>query len=156
MFDFSSAKSLHCFVWFLLYYLLHPFSSDYFAALTSLLPYNFFIWTPEFSRNYPWRRVFCNVNLSNLENVFQRNLRTDRFWGCIFRASGGEKFEHFRVRHHLVALSWVWCMCQSAQKNSGYVTVLKQLDISILWTLNFLIEFLVWNDYIVVFYQVFC
>ena len=36
--------------------------------------------------------MFRNVNLSNLENVLQRNLRTDRSWECIFRASGGANF----------------------------------------------------------------
>ena len=34
--------------------------------------------------------MFCNVNLSNAENVLQRNLRTDR--ECIFGASGGANF----------------------------------------------------------------
>ena len=34
--------------------------------------------------------MFCNVNLSNVENVLQRNLRTDR--ECIFGASGGANF----------------------------------------------------------------
>ena len=32
----NDVNCLHCFVWFLLYYLLHIFSSDYFAAITSL------------------------------------------------------------------------------------------------------------------------
>ena len=36
--------------------------------------------------------MFCNVNLSNVENVLQRNLRTDRVWQCIFGASGGANF----------------------------------------------------------------
>ena len=36
--------------------------------------------------------MFCNVNLSNVENVLQRNLRTDRSWQCIFGASGGANF----------------------------------------------------------------
>ena len=31
--------------------------------------------------------VFCNVNLSNLENLLQRNVRTGRVRECIFRAS---------------------------------------------------------------------
>ena len=33
--------------------------------------------------------MFRNINLSNLENVLQRNLRTDEVKACIFRASGG-------------------------------------------------------------------
>ena len=36
--------------------------------------------------------MFRNVNLNDLENVLQRNLRTDRPWQCIFRASGGANF----------------------------------------------------------------
>ena len=36
--------------------------------------------------------MFHNVNLSHLENVLQRNLRTDRTRECIFRASGGPDF----------------------------------------------------------------
>ena len=36
--------------------------------------------------------MFRNVNLSNLENVLQRNLRTNRARQCIFRASGGANF----------------------------------------------------------------
>ena len=39
---FFCINSLHCFVWFLLYYLLHLLSSDHFAALKSL--YKIFIW----------------------------------------------------------------------------------------------------------------
>ena len=39
--------------------------------------------------------MFCNVNLSNLENNLQRNLRRDRDRECIFRASGGTNFENF-------------------------------------------------------------
>ena len=39
--------------------------------------------------------MFRNVNVSNLESVSQRNLRTDRAGVCFFRASGGTKFENF-------------------------------------------------------------
>ena len=35
--------------------------------------------------------VFCNVNLNNLGNLLQRNVRTDRVRECIFKASG-DKF----------------------------------------------------------------
>ena len=35
--------------------------------------------------------VFCNVNLNNLGNYLQRNVRTDRVRECIFKASG-DKF----------------------------------------------------------------
>ena len=40
--------------------------------------------------------MFRNVNLSNLENVLQRNLRTDSARECIFRASRGANF----LAHH--------------------------------------------------------
>ena len=37
--------------------------------------------------------MFCNVNWKcNLENVLERNLRTDRARQCIFGASGGANF----------------------------------------------------------------
>ena len=36
-----------------------------------------------------------NVNPIYLENVLQRNLRTDCARECIFRASGGTNFESF-------------------------------------------------------------
>ena len=35
--------------------------------------------------------VFCNVNLNNLGNLLQRNVRTERVRECIFKASG-DKF----------------------------------------------------------------
>ena len=35
--------------------------------------------------------VFCNVNLNNLGNLLQRNVRTDRVRECIFKVSG-DKF----------------------------------------------------------------
>ena len=39
--------------------------------------------------------MFCNVNVSNLGNVLQRNLGTGRARECIFRESGGTNFENF-------------------------------------------------------------
>ena len=38
--------------------------------------------------------MFCNVNISNLENVLQRNLRTNRAGECIFSACRGKNFEN--------------------------------------------------------------
>ena len=43
--------------------------------------------------------MFSNVNLSNLENVLQRNLKKDRAKECIFRASGGTNLENSPSRH---------------------------------------------------------
>ena len=88
---FFYVNSLHCFVSFLLYYQLHLFSSDRFAAHIFLQLYKFL----NFSLNHPRKRVFRNVSLSNLENVSQRNLRTDRAKDCIFKVSGGTNFWKF-------------------------------------------------------------
>ena len=43
-------------------------------------------------------KVFGDVILSNMENVLQRNLRSDRARECIFRASGGTNFENFTAQ----------------------------------------------------------
>ena len=59
----NDTNSLECFVQFFLYYLLHLFSSDRLAALTSLWPYKFFIWIYEFFKSHPQRRVFCNAGI---------------------------------------------------------------------------------------------
>ena len=78
----NDVNSLHCFLWFLLYYLLHLLQPS------QVLLYKVFVWLYEFFKNHIQRIVFRIVNLSNLENVFKRNLRTDRARECIFRASG--------------------------------------------------------------------
>ena len=65
--------SLHWFVSTLLYYLLHLFSSDCFASLTSVKPYTFFLWICEFLHTHPRRKVFHNVKLSNLEMFYKEN-----------------------------------------------------------------------------------
>ena len=49
----------------------------------------------EFFKNHPRGRVFHNVNLSNLENVLQKNLRTDRAREFIFRVFGDKNFEKY-------------------------------------------------------------
>ena len=38
------------------------------------------------------------AQVNNLENVLQRNLRTDRTRECIFRVSGGTNFENFSAQ----------------------------------------------------------
>ena len=63
----------------------------------------FFVLNIWIFKNYPQKIVFCNVNLSNLGNVLQRNLRRNRARECIFRASGGIHFEK------LTALHQPWC-----------------------------------------------
>ena len=57
------------------------------------------------------KKSASNVNLINLGNELQRNLRTGRTWECSFRASRGTNFEKFPA------------MYQFAPKNSGYITV---------------------------------
>ena len=78
-----------------MYYFLHLFSPDRFAALTSLSSYKFLIRIYEFFKNRALSRVFYHVNVSNLENALQGNLRTGRVRECIFKASGGTDFENF-------------------------------------------------------------
>ena len=65
------------------------------------MPYEY-----EFFKNHPQRVVFHNVNLSNLENVLQRNLRIDRARECIFKASGGTNFENVTAERQSR-----WCLC---------------------------------------------
>ena len=62
--------------------------------------------------------VFGNVNLSNLKNVLQRNLRTDRAGEGIFRASGGTNFENFPAQQQPW---WRFCgfsVCTSLPKKT--------------------------------------
>ena len=65
----NDVNSLHYVVWFFMYYLLYLFSSDCFAALTSLKSYKFCFDFMNSLKINPRRRVFHNANLSNLENV---------------------------------------------------------------------------------------
>ena len=75
----------------------------------------------QFSNNRPRKRVFRNVSLSNMANVLQRNLRTDRARGCIFRVPGGTNFGNFSAR------------CQPLWRLSGFdeCTGLPGLDTSL-------------------------
>ena len=61
-------------------------------------------------------------NLRNLENVLQRNLRTGSARECIFRESGGTRFQNFRQQWWRKGGGGTPRCNQSAQKNSGYVT----------------------------------
>ena len=56
--------------------------------------------------NHPWKRIFRNLSLNNLENVLQRNLKTERARECIFSVFGGTNFENFSTQHQ----QW-WCLC---------------------------------------------
>ena len=59
-----------------------------------LLPSEYII----FLKNRPQRGVYRNVNLDNLENVLQINLRTDSAGEFIFRESGGTNFKSFSAQ----------------------------------------------------------
>ena len=63
-------KYLYCFMWFLLYHLLHLFSSNFTATHFFFL----FFWNIWIFKNRPWRRLSRNVNFSNLGNVFYREI----------------------------------------------------------------------------------
>ena len=64
------------------------------------------------------KRLFCNESLSNLEDVLQRNLKTDRARECIFRVPRGTSFHKFLcLVPTMVAHSWVRCVYHLAKKN---------------------------------------
>ena len=52
----------------------------------------------EFFKNHSGKGMFRNVNISNLENVLQRNLRKNRAGKCIFRACRGKNFENISAQ----------------------------------------------------------
>ena len=56
--------------------------------------------------------MFRNVNLSNLENNLQRNLRTE---STIFKAFGDTNFENIPTQHQP-------CIFWSAPQKSGCIT----------------------------------
>ena len=65
-------------------------------------------------------------NLHNLENVLQRNLRTDTAREYIFRASGGTRFKNFNQPWWRKRGGGSPTCNRSAQKDSGYITDLFQ------------------------------
>ena len=68
--------------------------------------------------------MFHNVNLSNLENALQRNLRTGQTRKSIFRAPRGtkENLKFSSLAATMVASSTVPYIYWSAQKNSRHIT----------------------------------
>ena len=73
----------------------------------------------KFFQNQPWGRVFHNINLSNLGNILQRNIRIDGVRESIFRVSRGTNFEIYLDIYHgdifVDSMSY-----QSTQKDAGY------------------------------------
>ena len=59
------------------------------------------------------KKSVCNVDLSNLENILQRNLGTGGARECFFRA-------FFHTMPIMIVLSWVWCLYWSAPRKSRY------------------------------------
>ena len=51
------------------------------------------------------RNVFCNVNLSNMGNLLQKNVGTGRVRECIFRASGDKFCKFFPI--HVTILTYL-------------------------------------------------
>ena len=76
---------LHCFMWFLLYYLLHLLrllsSSDKFIAIQVYVKT---IWINEFSKNHPRGGVFRNVNLKNFGKSLTRKSKNRQSWEVHF------------------------------------------------------------------------
>ena len=70
------------------------FSAQIFSQLSQVYSHaNFLFEYMNFLKNHP-QRVLHFVNLSNLGNALQRNLKTHSAWECIFRASGGTNFKN--------------------------------------------------------------
>ena len=121
-------KCLYCFVWFLLYYLLHFFqpillrSPHKFIAMQIVFFFN--IWIFEI---HPRRRMFCNVNLDNLVNFLQRNVRKGKTRECIFRAFGGTNKVSSR-RQPLWRLRWL-NFCTGLSKKSLDTSLSKVMTI---------------------------
>ena len=87
-------------------------SSDKFIAI------QIFYLNVSFFKNDSQGRVFRNANLSNSENVLHGNLRTER--------TGSAFLEHLKaqiLKISQLVFAIVQCMYQSAQNNSGYVTI---------------------------------
>ena len=66
--------------------------------------------------------MFCNINLSNLENVLQKNLRANRALECIFRTFGGTVLKVYPLggNHGGAFVNSIYVPVYT--KNSGYVT----------------------------------
>ena len=117
-------SSLHCFIWFLLYYLPHLLSSNCFATLKLIAIH---IWIYGFLKNHPRKIVFRNVSLSKLEDVFQGNLTTGRARECIFRVSGSINFKNFSAQQQPWQQLCGFDVCTSLpKKNSAYITELAR------------------------------
>ena len=76
---------------------------------------------------HPQRRMFCNVNLDNLVNFLQRNVRKGKTRECIFRAFGGTNKVSSR-RQPLWRLRWL-NFCTGLSKKSLDTSLSKVMTI---------------------------
>ena len=107
--------SLHCFVCFPILLLAASFQLRSLCSSHKFIALQIFylnIWI--FLKNHPQRRVFHNINLCKLENVLQRNPRTQRARESVLRASGGTNLKIFLLGpdlglvYVLVSLKKLW------------------------------------------------
>ena len=107
-------------------------SSDRIAALTShkLLAIQTFYLNIWIFINHPRKRVFCNVSLSNLENLLQRNLRREWARECIFRVSGGTNFENFSARRQPWWRLRVFDVCTGLPKTTLWTQVMWKKELA--------------------------
>ena len=118
--------NISSFAWFLLYHLLHIFKLDCFVALTSQCPY-IFLW---------WYMIFffksSTKKLSNLWNVLQRKLRTDR--PGTFRASGDTKNYLLRANLGGVFMGSIYVLACPKKLCLFFFFFSKRLTKIIIWT----------------------
>ena len=126
---FLYVNSLHCSMWFLLYYLLHFLSSDCFAALTSLKACKFLIWIYDFFKRLS-TKFFAMKTLKIWKIVSQRNLKTEKARECIFRVSGGTNVcTVLPKKTNWYVTEWLVCKClilSITKKVISYLLVLRQ------------------------------
>ena len=89
------------------------------------------------------KKRFRNVNLSNLENIWQRKLRRDRARECIFRAFGGTNFVSFPLYASTIVVSFVFSIyvlvCQKTPDMSLPVAAFDVVKTFHLFSLSILV-----------------
>ena len=88
------------------------------------------IWIYRFFKNHPWRWVFHNIKLSNLKNVLQRNLRTDRPGSAFLEDHEAQVLKNFLLsgNHGGVFVGSMYILV--FPKNIGYVTACANKNIA--------------------------
>ena len=80
------------------------FSAQIISQLLQVYSYTNLLFEYMIFENDPQRKVFHNVNLSNLENVLQRNLITNWVRECTFRIVRGTNFENLPARPRICSM----------------------------------------------------